>query len=235
MERVKKYGMMDIPEGLYYVTDELNKKYQSRLTVDDIIDKYMELLSSWKIWIKLIKDEEKLVVLDWVNGKITLADNSWWERKLKEFPEAAFIREVGLPNVSILDIIFGSCTTVVPKGLGISRVSLEDLDSEASTAGSDKVELMKKVKRRLAKIPELKSDEALAMFCKELFVDISKRVWFCAIQPNLRLLWLQSEFKEFNKRQEENEANESHSAVARESHCDAESFNKSLKKSPNQI
>ena len=75
--------MMDLPERLFYVTDELNKKYQSRLTVDDIIDKYMELLSSWKIWIKLIKDEEKLVALDWVNGKITLADNSWWERKLK--------------------------------------------------------------------------------------------------------------------------------------------------------
>ena len=154
---------------------------------------------------------------------------------MQEFPEAAFIREVGLPNVSILDIIFGSCTTVVPKGLGISRVSLEDSDSEASTAGSDKVELMKKVKRRSAKIPELKSDEALAMFCKELFVDISKRVWFCAIQPNLRLLWLQSEFKEFNKRQEESVANESHSAIVRESHSDVESFSKSLKKSTNQI
>ena len=63
---------------------------------------------------------------------------------MQEFPEAAFIREVGLPNESILDIIFGSCPMVVPKGLGIeaSRVSLEDSDSEASTAGSDKVELM---------------------------------------------------------------------------------------------
>uniref|UniRef100_A0A7N2L427 Uncharacterized protein n=1 Tax=Quercus lobata TaxID=97700 RepID=A0A7N2L427_QUELO len=233
MERVEKYEMMDIPEGLFYVTNELNKKYQLRLTVDDIIDKYMELLSSWKIWTKLIKDE-KLVALDWVNGKITLADNSWWERKLKEFPEAAFIREVGLPNVSILDIIFDSVTMVVPKGLG-TRVSLKDSDSEASTAGSDKVELMKKVKRRLAKIPELKSDEALVMFCKELFVDLSKRAWFCAIQPNLRLLWLQSEFKEFNKRQQESEADESHSAIARKSQSDAESFSESLKKSTNQI
>ena len=156
---------------------------------------------------------------------------------MQEFPEAAFIREVGLPNVSILDIIFGSCPTIVLKGLGIeaSRVSLEDSDSGASTAGSDKVELKKKVKRSLVKIPELKSDEALTMFCKELFVDISKRVWFCAIQPNLRLLWLQSEFKEFNKRQEESEANESHSAIVRESHSDVESFSKSLKKSTNQI
>ena len=104
---------------------------------------------------------------------------------MQEFPKAAFIREVGLPNVSILDIIFGSCSTVVPKGLGLeaSRVSLE----EASTAGSDRVELMKKVKRRLAKIPELKSDEALTMFCKELFVDISKSAMFCATQPNQRL------------------------------------------------
>lgn len=83
MDRVEKYEMMDKPEGLFYVTDELNKKYQSRLTVHDIIDKHMELLSNWKIWIKLIKDEEELVALDWVNGKITMADNSWWERKLK--------------------------------------------------------------------------------------------------------------------------------------------------------
>ena len=76
---------------------------------------------------------------------------------MQEFPEAAFIREVGLPNVSILDIVFGSVTMVVPKGLGIdaARVSLEGSDSEASTAGSDEVELMKKVKRRLAKIPVL--------------------------------------------------------------------------------
>ena len=83
MDTVEKYEMMDKPEGLFYVTDELNKKYQSRLTVHDIIDKHMELLSNWKIWIKLIKDEEELVALDWVNGKITMADNSWWERKLK--------------------------------------------------------------------------------------------------------------------------------------------------------
>ena len=79
MDRVEKYEMMDKPEGLFYVTDELNKKYQSRLTVHDIIDKHMELLSNWKIWIKLIKDEEELVALDWVNGKITMADNSWWK------------------------------------------------------------------------------------------------------------------------------------------------------------
>lgn len=59
MERVEKYEMMDIPEGLFYVTNEFNKKYQSRLTVEDIIDKHMEvmeLLSNWKIWIKLIED-----------------------------------------------------------------------------------------------------------------------------------------------------------------------------------
>ena len=154
---------------------------------------------------------------------------------MQEFPEAAFIREVGLPNVSILDIIFDSVTMVVPKGLGIdaARFSLED--SEANTAGSYKVELMKKVKRRLAKIPELKSDETLAMFCKELFVDLSKRTWFWAIQPNQRFLWLQREFKEFNEGQQESEANESHSAIARESHSDAESFSESLKKSTNQI
>ena len=82
MDTVEKYEMMVIPEGLFYVTNELNKKYQSSLTVEDIIDKYLELLSNWKIWIKLIKDE-KLVALDWVNGKITMADNPWWERKLK--------------------------------------------------------------------------------------------------------------------------------------------------------
>ena len=82
MDTVEKYEMMVIPEGLFYVTNELNKKYQSILTVEDIIDKYLELLSNWKIWIKLIKDE-KLVALDWVNGKITMADNPWWERKLK--------------------------------------------------------------------------------------------------------------------------------------------------------
>ncbi|KAK9997830.1 hypothetical protein SO802_017433 [Lithocarpus litseifolius] len=232
MERVEKYEMMDIPEGLFYVTNELNLKYQSRLTVYDIIDKYMELLSCWKIWTKLIKDEEKLAALDWVNGKITSADNSWWERKLKEFPEAAFICEGGLPNVSILEIVFESVTMVVPKDA--ARFSFPDSDSEGSTAGSDKVELMKKVKRRLAKIPELKSDEALAMFCKEFFVDLSKRAWFCAIQPNQRLLWLQSEFQQFNKRQQESGANESHSAIARESHSDAESVSESLKKSPNQ-
>lgn len=74
---------MDIPEGSSYVTNELNKKYQSRITVHDIIDKHLELLSYWKIWMKLIKDEEKLVALDWVNGIITTADNSWWERKLE--------------------------------------------------------------------------------------------------------------------------------------------------------
>lgn len=83
VERVEKYGRMDIPEGSSYVTNELNKKYQSRITVHDIIDKHLELLSYWKIWMKLIKDEEKLVALDWVNGKITTADNSWWERKLE--------------------------------------------------------------------------------------------------------------------------------------------------------
>ena len=41
---------------------------------------------------------------------------------------------------------------VVPKGLGIesASVSLEDSHSEASTAGSDKVELMKKVKKEVS-------------------------------------------------------------------------------------
>lgn len=117
---------------------------------------------------------------------------------MQVFPKAAFIREVGLPNVGILDIIFGSPGTEVLKG------SLEDLDSdsnsdsEAHTVGSNEVELMKKVKMRLATIPELKSDEALSMFCKKLFVDLSQRVMFCAIQPNPRLLCLQSEFKAFN-------------------------------------
>ena len=100
---------------------------------------------------------------------------------------------------------------VVPKGLGIesASVSLEDSYSEASTAGSDKVELMKKVKRRLAKIPESKSDEALSMFCKELFVDVSKSAMFCAIQPNRRLSWLQDEFNAFNKRQRESQVSTS--------------------------
>lgn len=115
---------------------------------------------------------------------------------MQEFPRAAFIREVGLPNVGVLDIIFGSPGTEVPKG------SLEDSDSdsdsEANTVGSNEVERMKKVKMSLAKIPELKSDEALSMFCKKLFVDLSQRVMFCAIQPNPRLLCLQSEFKAFN-------------------------------------
>lgn len=93
---------------------------------------------------------------------------------MQEFPKAAFIREVGLPNVGVLDIIFGSPGTEVPKG------SLEDLDldsdsdSEANTVSSNEVERMKKVKMSLAKIPELKSDEALSMFCKKLFDDISK-------------------------------------------------------------
>ena len=100
---------------------------------------------------------------------------------------------------------------VVPKGLGIesASVSLEDSYSEASTAGSDKVELMKKVKRRLVKIPESKSDETLSMFCKELFVDVSKSAMFCAIQPNRRLSWLQDEFNAFNKRQQESQVSTS--------------------------
>ena len=71
------------------------------------------------------------------------------------------------------------------------------------------------------------------MFCKELFVDLSKRAMFCAIQPNRRLLWLQNEFKQFNKRQQESEANESYSAIARESQSEAESISESLKKSTN--
>ena len=37
------------------------------------------------------------------------------------------------------------------------------------------------------------------MFCKELFVDVSKSAMFCAIQPNRRLSWLQDEFNAFNK------------------------------------
>lgn len=121
---------------------------------------------------------------------------------MQEFPKAAFIREVGLPNVGVLDIIFGSPGTEVPKGsledLDLDSDSNSDSDSEANTVGSNEVERMKKVKMSLAKIPELKSDEALSMFCKKLFVDLSQRVMFCAIQPNPRLLCLQGEFKAFN-------------------------------------
>ncbi|XP_024042776.1 L10-interacting MYB domain-containing protein-like [Citrus clementina] len=67
-------------------------------------NKWDILKKDWQLWTNLLRNETGL---GWDPVKQTITDSDeWWERKLKEIPEAIKFRSKGLRNADQLEILF---------------------------------------------------------------------------------------------------------------------------------
>ncbi|BFG30335.1 hypothetical protein CerSpe_166100 [Prunus speciosa] len=115
-------------QGWKNVVRKFSELTQRTYTQKQLKNKWTGLKKDWQLWTSLVGKETGL---GWDPVKKTInASNEWWDKKVKETPEAAKFRTCGLKHADQLDILFKDIAVTGDGAWAPSQGFVHDVENE---------------------------------------------------------------------------------------------------------
>ncbi|XP_021806969.1 L10-interacting MYB domain-containing protein-like [Prunus avium] len=115
-------------QGWKNVIKKFSELTQRTYTQKQLKNKWTGLKKDWQLWTSLVGKETGL---GWDPVKKTInASNEWWDKKVKETPEAAKFRTCGLKHADQLDILFKDIAVTGDGAWAPSQGFVHDVENE---------------------------------------------------------------------------------------------------------